>query len=147
MKTLLGVPIILHDEVIGRLYFTDRLDGLPFTEDDESHAMTYASTVALVINNARQFRELKERKEEVEYLSSFIENSPSPIIELDLDGNITYLNLAAQLMIQQKKMPIDELIPERTLLHIKRAITSDDGTTYLEKKGRRHLFWHLCPPL
>ncbi len=146
MKTLLGVPIILHDKVIGRLYFTDRLDGIPFTEDDEFHAMTYASTVALVINNARQFRELKERKEEVEYLSSFIENSPSPIFELDLKGNTTYLNPSAETMLQQKKMSIDELIPERTLLHIKRAMASDDGNTYIERKIRDSFYGIFVHP-
>ncbi len=144
MKTLLGVPIILHDKVIGRLYFTDRLDGSPFTENDENHAMTYASTVALVINNARQFRELKQRKEEVEYLSSFIENSPSPIIELDSEGNVTYKNHSAFKVLKQRNMTINELIPE-TLLRDKKTIASD-SIIYLERKVRDNFYGIFVHP-
>lgn len=53
MKTFLGVPIILHKEVIGRLYFTEKLGGKNFDQEDEELAMSFANTVALAINNAR----------------------------------------------------------------------------------------------
>ena len=307
MKSFLGVPIILHDEIIGRLYFADKIDGSIFTEEDENLALSYVSTVALVINNARQYSELKERKEELEIisrvtvaahsstdidrmlenvldelldlgqlslrkkgavllsdpsenslrlvvnrnfseeekrvcsyilygeclcgaaaaekrtvisstcskrlesgiidsdeykhinipllvrdkvlgviclyspatsslrqrdlriykligeiiatslqnllnyryiedLSSFPEHSPSPIIELDLKGNVTYLNLAARTLLKEKEWTIDEILPERTLFHIKKAIASDDGTTYIERRIKELYFGMFIHP-
>ncbi|NOY64227.1 MAG: GAF domain-containing protein, partial [Nitrospirae bacterium] len=307
MKSFLGVPIMLHNEIIGTLYFADKIEGSTFTEEDENLALTYASTVALVINNARQYRELAERKEELEVisrvtvaanssidleqmldkvleelldlgqlslrkkgavllsepsenvlrlvvsknfskeereicsyipygeclcgaaaaekriitslictkrqerglinstklehiniplmvrdnvigviclyspasaplkkqdlriynligeiiatalqnllnyrhiedLSSFPEHSPSPIIEIDLNGKVTYMNLAARTLLQEKGWTIDEILPERTLKKIKRAITSDDGTTYIERRIKELYFGMFIHP-
>ncbi len=70
MNTLLGVPINLQGSVIGRLYFTEKRGGGIFTEEDERLALSYASTVAMVIKNARQIRDLRERKEEIEALGT-----------------------------------------------------------------------------
>ncbi|MBI4682797.1 MAG: GAF domain-containing protein [Nitrospirae bacterium] len=64
MKSFLGVPIILHEKVIGRLYFTDKI--LPnqagagvFTQEDEELAVSLANTAALAINNARLLKAFK----------------------------------------------------------------------------------------
>lgn len=314
MRTFLGVPITVHNEATGMLYFTEKMNDSAFTEEDERLALTYAATVAVVIKNAHQVRELKERKEELEFinrittvahssmdieemlenvldelldedlidmkqlshlkkgavflttssgkelklvvsrqfseeekqacsiipygdclcgtaaikkkllftsdslkdervrrrhsvlkehgniniplismdrvlgviclytppgislkekdiklyklmgeivatalqnlinfrhiedLSSFPEHSPSPIIELDLKGKVTYLNLAARSLLQEKGWDIDDIVPERTLLHIKKAITSDDSTTYIERRIKEVYFGMFIHP-
>ena len=64
MKTFLGVPLILHDKVIGRLYFTEKEGG--FTQEDEDLAMSFANTAALAINNARMLKEIKNYSERLE---------------------------------------------------------------------------------
>ena len=35
MRTFLGVPVRIRDEVFGNLYLTDKRGGTPFSEDDE----------------------------------------------------------------------------------------------------------------
>ena len=35
MRTFLGVPVRIRDEVFGNLYLTEKADGRPFSEDDE----------------------------------------------------------------------------------------------------------------
>ncbi len=52
MRTFLGVPVRLGDEVYGNLYLTDR-EGGPFTEDDERLALVLAAQAAVAIANSR----------------------------------------------------------------------------------------------
>lgn len=65
MKTFLGVSIILHKEVIGRIYFTEKLGGKNFEQEDEELAMSFANTAALAINNAR-IAEKTERNHQIQ---------------------------------------------------------------------------------
>lgn len=54
MTTLLAVPIAYRREIIGRLYLCDRLDGRPFSKDDEILARTFADQLALMTLGERQ---------------------------------------------------------------------------------------------
>lgn len=67
MKTFLGVPVTLRDKVIGRFYFTNKLDDSNFTEADENFARSFANTASLAINNARLLKEVSLRRDELEY--------------------------------------------------------------------------------
>jgi signal transduction histidine kinase len=49
MTSLLGVPIQVGQQLFGVLYICDRLDGQPFTEDDEVLVETMAGYAALAI--------------------------------------------------------------------------------------------------
>lgn len=71
MKTFLGVPIILHKKVIGRLYFTEKLGGKNFEQEDEELAISFANTVALVINNARM-AEKTERNHQIQKILNLL---------------------------------------------------------------------------
>jgi signal transduction histidine kinase len=53
MESLLGVPITMGEQLFGMLYLTDRLDGQPFTEQDQWLIEVMASYAALAINNAQ----------------------------------------------------------------------------------------------
>jgi signal transduction histidine kinase len=68
MKTFLGVPIITRRRVFGRLYLTEKQDGLEFTPDDERIALTLASQAAIAVENARLLEEIRERSEELAIL-------------------------------------------------------------------------------
>ncbi|MEA2510013.1 MAG: hypothetical protein QOG21_2095 [Actinomycetota bacterium] len=68
MKTFLGVPIITRRRVFGRLYLTEKQDGLEFTKDDERIALTLASQAAVAVENARLLDEIRERSEELAVL-------------------------------------------------------------------------------
>jgi signal transduction histidine kinase len=60
MTALLGVPIVARGEVLGDLYFTDRLDGRPFDQRDEQLAILLAGHAAVAIQNARLHDQLRE---------------------------------------------------------------------------------------
>ncbi|MCE7947444.1 MAG: GAF domain-containing protein [Chloroflexi bacterium CFX4] len=52
MTRFLGVPIVSKGQVLGSLYLCDRLDGLPFNEDDERMISLLAAHAAIAIENA-----------------------------------------------------------------------------------------------
>ncbi|MYR98496.1 GAF domain-containing protein [Streptomyces sp. SID8374] len=55
MRTFLGVPIRVRDEVFGNLYLTDKRDGLDFDAEDESVITTLAVAAGVAIDNARLY--------------------------------------------------------------------------------------------
>src|SRR5258706_1855251 len=53
MTSFLGVPIMSKGQCLGNLYLSDRLDGEPFSEDDERMVTMLAGHAAIAIENAR----------------------------------------------------------------------------------------------
>ncbi len=126
MNTLLGVPIPLKDKVIGWLYFSQKRGGGIFTEEDELLALSYASTVAMVIKNARQIKDLQERKEEIETLTIASTN----LINLDHREGVHQRICEIALEIFRLKMVWMGLIDEETL-EIKPDFSSGYADGYL----------------
>ena len=62
MRTFLGVPVRIRDEVYGNLYLTEKLDGQPFTEDDEVLAEALAAAAGIAIDNARLYEQARARQ-------------------------------------------------------------------------------------
>lgn len=65
MKTFLGVPIVVRDEVYGNLYLTEKGSG-PFEEADEEAALVLAEWAAIAIQNARLYSSSEERRRQLE---------------------------------------------------------------------------------
>jgi signal transduction histidine kinase len=53
MRSFLGVPVRVRDEVFGNLYLTEKQDGGGFTEDDESLVVALAGAAGVAVDNAR----------------------------------------------------------------------------------------------
>jgi signal transduction histidine kinase len=60
MRTFLGVPIRIHDEVFGNLYLTEKRGGGPFTSADEQLVVALASAAGVAIENARLHERIQE---------------------------------------------------------------------------------------
>ena len=60
MKSFLGVPVRIRDQVFGNLYLTEKLDGSPFSEEDEMLVMALASAAGIAIENARLHARVRE---------------------------------------------------------------------------------------
>jgi signal transduction histidine kinase len=60
MRSFLGVPITVRDEVFGNLYLTDQQSGQPFTEVDEELTVALAAAAGTAIDNARLHARLQE---------------------------------------------------------------------------------------
>jgi signal transduction histidine kinase/CheY-like chemotaxis protein len=57
MRTLLGVPLVVGERVLGRLYTTEKRGG-PFTDKDEMLALGFAGAAAVAVQSARQTAQL-----------------------------------------------------------------------------------------
>lgn len=66
MKTFLGVPIRIRDEVFGNLYLTEKSNGQPFTADDEVLVQALAAAAGIAIENARLFEQSRTRQAWIE---------------------------------------------------------------------------------
>lgn len=61
MRSFLGVPIRIHDEVFGNLYLTNKRSGQAFTVADEEIAVALAGAAGVVIHNARLHERAEKR--------------------------------------------------------------------------------------
>jgi signal transduction histidine kinase len=60
MRSFLGVPIRIRDQVFGNLYLTDKRDGEVFTDVDEELVVGLAAAAAVAIDNARLHQKLQD---------------------------------------------------------------------------------------
>ncbi|GAY13512.1 histidine kinase [Mycobacterium sp. shizuoka-1] len=66
MRTFLGVPVRIRDEVYGNLYLTEKADGQPFSEDDEVLVEALAAAAGIAIDNARLYAQSRTRQSWIE---------------------------------------------------------------------------------
>ena len=72
IRTLLGVPLLNKDEMIGA-FFLSRQEVRPFTEKQVGLVKNFAAQAVVAIENTRLLNELRERTEEVEKLNQQLE--------------------------------------------------------------------------
>ncbi len=66
MRTFLGVPIRIRDDVFGNLYLAEKASGQPFSEDDQVLTQALAAAAGIAIDNARLFEESRTRQAWIE---------------------------------------------------------------------------------
>ena len=62
MRSFLGVPVRIREQVFGNLYLTDKRDAAEFTDDDEEITIALAAAAGVAIENARLFEEGRRRQ-------------------------------------------------------------------------------------
>jgi signal transduction histidine kinase len=62
MRTFLGVPVRIRDEIFGNLYLTEKSGGQPFTEDDELIVQALAAAAGIAVDNARLYESARARQ-------------------------------------------------------------------------------------
>ncbi|GAB3572412.1 GAF domain-containing protein [Amycolatopsis endophytica] len=63
MRSFLGVPVRVRNEVFGNLYLTEKKGGQPFTEDDEVVVQALAAAAGIAVENARLYEEAQLRQQ------------------------------------------------------------------------------------
>ena len=66
MRTFLGVPVRIREEIFGNLYLTEKSDGQPFSEDDEVLVEALAAAAGIAIANARLYEQSRARQSWIE---------------------------------------------------------------------------------
>jgi signal transduction histidine kinase len=62
MRTFLGVPVRIRDEVFGNLYLTEKADGASFDDEDEAVLTALAAAAGVAIENARLYDEARRQQ-------------------------------------------------------------------------------------
>jgi two-component system, NarL family, sensor histidine kinase DevS len=62
MRTFLGVPVRVRDEIFGNLYLTEKKDGVKFDVEDEAVVRALAAAAGVAIENARLYDEGRRRE-------------------------------------------------------------------------------------
>ena len=62
MRSFLGVPVRIRDEVYGNLYLTEKRNGGEFDEEDEAVVVALAAAAGVAIENARLYEEARRRQ-------------------------------------------------------------------------------------
>jgi two-component system, NarL family, sensor histidine kinase DevS len=62
MRSFLGVPVRIRDEVFGNLYLTEKQGGGQFDEEDETVVTALAAAAGVAIENARLYEEARRRQ-------------------------------------------------------------------------------------
>lgn len=137
IKTFMGVPVTLHNKIIGELYFAEKLKGEKFTERDEYLAISFGAVVSLAINNVLMLKE-------IENLASFPRESIYPVLECNMDCKITYLNPAARRLLNELGIKGSEILPPDIYKVVKGLESFDKKLLYHEVKyGGRVFGEHL----
>ncbi|ATG91023.1 diguanylate cyclase [Methylomonas koyamae] len=71
MKSLLAVPISHQGRVYGRIYLCDKENGEPFSANDEELALSFAYSLSLILDNAREIEEVKQARKSLNYMAHF----------------------------------------------------------------------------
>ena len=77
----LAAPVFHRGERVGNVFVADREEGGEFTPEDESTLVMFASQAALVIANARRYREERRARAGLETL---VETSPIGVVVFDV---------------------------------------------------------------
>lgn len=97
VRSILVVPVIRHDKVVGSFSFDSIGRTRDFTEDEIELCEIFATQVAVAIDNACLFEETNKQKE---HFKQLLESSPNGMLELDLAGNIVASNERATQMLK-----------------------------------------------
>jgi signal transduction histidine kinase len=63
MKTFLGAPVRIRDEVFGNLYLTEKRNGAEFDEEDEAVLAALGAAAGVAVGNARLYEEARRQQQ------------------------------------------------------------------------------------
>jgi signal transduction histidine kinase len=63
MKTFLGAPVRIRDEVYGNLYLTEKRNGAEFDEEDEAVLVALGAAAGVAVGNARLYEEARRQQQ------------------------------------------------------------------------------------
>lgn len=112
MRTFLGVPVRIRDEVFGNLYLTEKADGQPFSDDDEVLVQALAAAAGIAVDNARLFEESRTREAWIEATRDIGTQmlagaDPAMVFRLIAEDALTLMAGAATLVA----VPLDDEAP------------------------------------
>ena len=119
MSAFLAAPIRHQGECKGNIYLAKQKPGQTFTREDEETLALFASQAALVIANARRYRDEQRAKADLETL---INTSPVGVVVLDAQTGLPVsFNRESRRIIEDLLTPGDSVEQALDILTIRRA--------------------------
>jgi signal transduction histidine kinase len=112
MHTFLGVPIIVQGEAWGNIYLTEK-DAGEFTDADEEAVTALADWAAIAIANARLYRDVRQRRDELQRANRGLETTTEIARAL---GGVTEVGRVLELVVKRSRALIDARAAELVLL-------------------------------
>jgi GAF domain-containing protein len=69
MTSLLGVPVSIHERIVGDLYLTDKIGADEFSDEDEWWISLFAQQAAVAIENANLYRQVQLAQQQTQALA------------------------------------------------------------------------------
>ncbi len=91
-RSLLCVPLVFREKVIGVLQLLNKLDG-EFDDQDVDRALSIATAVAIAVSNSLLFQQAESRQQQLE---ATLEHNGNPIIIIDPNFKVQLLNHQAR---------------------------------------------------
>jgi signal transduction histidine kinase len=113
MHTFLGVPILIRGDAWGNIYLTEKEGGADFSDDDEEAVMVVADWAAIAIANARLYRDVRHRRDELERANRGLETTTEISRAL---GGLTDLDRVLELVVKRSRALINARAAELALL-------------------------------
>jgi signal transduction histidine kinase len=128
MRTFLGVPVRIRDEVFGNLYLTEKANGQPFSEDDEVLVQALAAAAGIAVDNARLYQKSKTRQSWIEATRDIgtellSGTDPAGVFRLVADESRS-LSGAEQTFVA---VPVDPDLPANEIDELAVVATAGDG--------------------
>jgi signal transduction histidine kinase len=111
MTTFLGVPLIIDGQAWGNLYLTEKDSG-EFTAEDEEATVVLSDWAAIAIRNARLYRTVRERRDELERTMRGLETTTEISRAL---GGVTDLDRVLELVVKRSRALLDARAAEIAL--------------------------------
>jgi two-component system sensor histidine kinase/response regulator len=117
-RSEMALPLKVGVQVLGVLYVQSTQE-TAFSEEDVAVLQTLADQLAIAIENARLYQEIRREKQ---YFESLVLNSPVAIIVTDLDFNIISWSPAAERLFGHTEAEaVDCNLDDLIVPHVKRA--------------------------
>lgn len=106
--SLLCVPLILRDKVMGALQLINKQDG-PFDERDVERARSIGSAVAIALSNALLFEQAEMRQGQLE---ATLEQVETPTLIIGPDGRLTLMNQPARVIFKANSTSLGQHVSQ-----------------------------------
>jgi PAS domain S-box-containing protein len=142
----LGVPLIVNDEIIGTIAVQNYSEEQYYRQDDLQLLELISGQIAFALEQTKE-------KKPIERLATVPQNNPSPVVELDIDCEVWYINPAGEQLLKSKGLSsgdVFKILPPDCGAIIKNSLSNDMAVVPSEVQiDGKTLLWsgHVLPDL
>jgi len=111
LKGFVGQPLIHNGDVLGVIALFTRIN-VSKDGDGSTWLRIIADHTASAIANARAFDKIQRHSDQIVSLSRFVEENPNPVLRVERNGRVVYVNPPAYLLLKNWGRAVGDKLPE-----------------------------------